>query len=174
MIVPSQQALATALGVSTATIRTWVMRGMPRLADGYDVEAVAAWREAQGDARTTDGRTVTPMGQSVTQGQQWRNEKAKLEAAKLALEVRKMRGELIDRQDVVEMLRARATALDRLLRSRNRRLADKLAGKSAAEIFQLLHTDTLYLTEIYRKAPTLAEVSDPESDVDLEEPASED
>lgn len=169
-VVPTLQVLASVLGISITTAKAWSSAGMPKLPDGYDVDAVRRWRSERGDGRTRDGAlsASSPIHEEVTAGRKLRNRKAELETMKLALELRKMRGELVERSEFIDALRARATAIDRLFRSRARRLAEKCANRSAAEVFQLLHADTTYMTEVYRKAPTLAEVRDPDADEDLE------
>lgn len=123
--------LAEKAGVSLSTAKRWKGKGAPTLSDGtFDVDQVVEWHRehlSRSMDRTNERPQVPNVPDPLREARAAR-ERLKVELDELAL--RKLKGELIERDEVAGMLVARARTLKRALRSSGRRLARKLARMS--------------------------------------------
>ena len=123
--------LARKAKVHRATASRWVKQGAPRNPDGtFDVDQVVEWHRehlSRSMDRTNERPQVPNVPDPLREARAAR-ERLKVELDELAL--RKLKGELIERDEVAGMLVARARTLKRALRSSGRRLARKLARMS--------------------------------------------
>lgn len=153
-LAASVAALARATNVARSTARRWVSNGCPRRPDGrFDIDAVAAWvkayRSRKAD-RTTgppppvasiDPATDLGTGNPPPQLDPLRDARTTREQQRIQfgeINLRRLRGELVERDQVAAMLVARANGFRRALRSVGRRLGRQCANKDSPREVQLL------------------------------------
>lgn len=132
-LLPTDRALAEALGVTVRTVRNWKKRGVPKEAGGYDLEKVKDWRADETDRALRARSQNQPKPPEEAPKRDPREENVlvvkRVAEAKLAntkasiadLELRVKRGELFETAEhirifteLIYMLRRR---LDELLRT---------------------------------------------------------
>lgn len=123
-------ALAKALGKTPRTLRRWMAAGMPEESDGtYDLERVRAWAAAQrkpGRRRATGEPTDDVERNKVF----WEIQRLKYAALEKKTGWEERRGELVDREAVSNLLKARLVEFKRELLSAARRLAPLVVGRT--------------------------------------------
>ena len=123
---PTPKELAKALGVARGTVYRWIRHGCPREPDGsFDVSHVSRWRATQAAARGDSGAGATAV-------ERWQAARAE----RIELEVRELRGELIRRDEVEELMANVAAAMRRDMRRLGRKLARDLVNVPDAREIQ--------------------------------------
>lgn len=166
----SVRELAEAVGRSRSAVHRATLRGdFPARdhAGRWNVADALGWfaRREREQLGADDDRTTARA---------LRARRLELEAARLRLEIGIARGELLPRAAFIADLRERAGAASRLFRSRARRLAEKCANRSAAEVFALLHADAGFMAEVYSRAPVLGDVRDPDAEGEADDDPADD
>lgn len=146
----SQQELAAELDVVPSTVVEWTKRGMPARKVGgrwyFDLELVRAWvakytRASRSADETTAGRAEADLRKAVAL------------AELRELELRKRRGELVDRDAMRETVGALAATLRTRGMGLPGRMALVLEGQSRAKIESTLHAEMLALLQLVAGAP---------------------
>lgn len=146
----SQQELADVLEIGVSTVVEWSKRGMPARKRGgrwyFDVELVRDWvskytRASKSADTTTAGRAEADLRKAVAL------------AELRELELRKRRGELVDRDAMRETVGALAATLRTRGMGLPGRMALVLEGKSRAEIESTLRGEILALLQLVAGAP---------------------
>lgn len=139
-IVTTLRALAAALGVHERTASRWQKKGCPVLDDGtWDVDAVIAWHHGykSGAAdRTTNGApAVGPVADlgtgkhpSLDPLKTARTTREELRIEREQIELEKLRGNVIERDQVAVLLATRMRLFRRRLRSIGRKLCRELTN----------------------------------------------
>lgn len=122
--------LAEFAGVSLSTAKRWKRKGAPKLGDGtFDVDAVVQWHRdllAVVKDRSVDvSRPPVPNVPDPLREARAARERIRVELEEIAL--RRLKGEIIERDHVATMLVDRARVFKRALRSMGRRLARQVA-----------------------------------------------
>jgi len=144
--VTSIDALAKALEVTRQSVHNWLkIDGNPgRSANGqYDVAAWRVWVNIHGrkGAEQTDEK------------KEWEARKAKADAQKAELELRRMNGELMDKAEVVEWLMNMTTPAVKMLTSMASVLSKKLGRKNAQEREKIINEYTRHVREQIAELP---------------------
>lgn len=136
--VSTPQELAAACNVGRSTAYRWVQDGCPRNQDGtFDVDVVAEWarrRRSESASRAPADEIemvhdlgtgkVTEMTERAHADVTYR----KIRTALAALELKKRKGDVIEREKVAELLARRAVLFRRRFDAMRRRLPLRLAG----------------------------------------------
>ena len=168
-IVGSVREVAEYLGKSARTVNYYKAQGMPVNPDGtYDLDAIDEWVEER------KGKGVgQPHGKPAAGGQEasdgvtgdrnyWEAFYREFRGRREKLIYEQLKGKLIEKQSVNELLETRAFELKRALLDRDRRLAGLLAHKDEKECARILHEDSLNMLEIYSRGHTLGGVDSEE------------
>ena len=124
--VATQREVAGAFGVTVRTVRSWVAEGMPRARSGaYNLIDIQAWRDSRNGSARAGISTEHQKAET-----DWRTNRAR----KVALEVAKMEGELVDRRQVEKRMAAQALVLRRKLLAWYKRLPPILQGMTVREM----------------------------------------
>lgn len=144
MIVANKIELAKALGVSLGTIYNWTKKGMPEQpGNTYNVEEVQTWRRSlRKDPNRLEPRVDVTDNGSTDNGvpilhddlRKWSIEYRKAKAIRETLEVQKMRGILVKKEDVSLHQGQMFSALRRRFMAMGRRLGPELAEQDARKI----------------------------------------
>ena len=159
------KVIANFFDVSERTIRNWVQKGMPRVADGVysPKDCFNWWNEFVNEAsigENDDNKDVKERYWSAKAG----NEELKFE---------KTKGKLVDREDVERAFSARAYELSLSFRALKYRLPPVLEGKSREEMQNELSKELTRILESYKRAgnfipeglgETLADLKEQEKD----------
>lgn len=156
--------LARACNVNERTVRRWIDRGLRPDAHGWfvaaDVAAFVRGLRARGDATrsrkqqanklelaapapASDADAPQPGGLLADERARVDLRHRQLRAAKIAEELKRMRGETVERGAVADLLRMRMTAFKRELRATGRRLSVQLAGLTDPLEIQQIIDDAL-------------------------------
>jgi len=128
-IVKTLDEVARVMGVSYRTAQRWKKDGMPETKDGYyDLETVRTWHAARLEEESSaEGKAF------------WEERIRKYRATMLELELKKMTGELVSRDEVESGRIARIISVKRSLLAVPTRLAPVLAMKEPREIESVLY-----------------------------------
>lgn len=127
-VVDRIEDVADKFSVSTRTVGYWKRDGMPQTEDGkYDIRDIQEWR------RNRKGR---PGPDEEKQGELelWQTLERKQKALKAELEFKKLKGELIPREQVERGLIEASTVIKRSLINMPREIVPKLLGLNPKQI----------------------------------------
>jgi len=160
--VGSQKDVAEYLGKSVRTIAYYKSsQNMPVNPDGtYDLDAIDAWVETQ-----KKNGVGQPHGQSEDQpGDKlfWEGFYREYRGRREKLEYLKLKGELISKDIVDNLLETRAVEFKRALMERGRRLSLRLTNKTAEECQKILEDDTNFILNTYSRGEQLSELQQKE------------
>jgi phage terminase Nu1 subunit (DNA packaging protein) len=127
-IVRTQREVAKALKISNRTIESWVANGMPKTEEGdYDLIEIKAWRDSRNEKKPTSSEKE----KSDIEYRKLRNELIKIE-------LKKRRGELIEKDKVIERWLERIKIFKKALLFIPRSCAPLVAGLEAREAEHIL------------------------------------
>jgi phage terminase Nu1 subunit (DNA packaging protein) len=127
-VVKTIEEVARVMNVSYRTVQRWKKDGMPVGEDGYyDLEEIKAWHDEK------EGITPASEGKFY-----WEERIRKCKAELLELELKKVTGELLPKDEVESGRAARILAVKRAFLALPTRMAPKLAMKESREIEVLL------------------------------------
>jgi len=131
MVVKTYQEVAKVLEVSVKTVQRWKKEGMPVTKDGYyDLEQVKEWQIKRiEESKKFDKESKAYWDQKFLRGK----------VEKIELEIKKLREELIPKEDVEQERVARIMAVKRAFLSLPTSLAPVLAMKEPREIQKTLY-----------------------------------
>ncbi|MBW1799372.1 MAG: hypothetical protein JRJ85_01450 [Deltaproteobacteria bacterium] len=158
-ILSNQKELAEYLGRSTRMISYYKSEGMPVNLDGtYDLDDIDTWWET----RNKKG-IGQPHGEPVDEGEVggksfWDTFYREFRGKREELLFKQLKGELIPKSLVDDLLETRAVEFKKALAERNRRLSLKCAHKTSEEIQKLLDDDTQFILQTYSRGHTLSEI----------------
>lgn len=122
-IVKTAVDVAKVMDVSERTVYRWRNDGMPVTKDGYyDLEKIRVWFEAREASGNTEGKAF------------WEEKIRKYKATLLELELKKVTGELVSRDEVERGRIVRVIAIKRSFLALPTRLAPVLSMKEPREI----------------------------------------
>lgn len=102
------EAVGRHFGVTPRTIQLWVKQGMPKSGKRYDLVACELWRRQQQEG---DGSVQDPGGEGQEEPDSkafWTRREIKARAETKELELRKLRGELVELVEVEQLFAGRA------------------------------------------------------------------
>lgn len=124
VVCKTKSELARVLGVTPQTVNAWAHKGMPTLTDGtFDSETIGAWDRERKARMAIGGR---PKSGGGADPDYWLAEQRRHQAAKLELQVRRIRSELVERQWMDEQFAARGLEMRRALQGLARSLPPEL------------------------------------------------
>jgi len=127
-IVKTIEEIARVMSVSYRTVQRWKRDGMPTTKEGfYDLEEIKTWHSQRNEK------------DKIKEGKDFWDEKIRKYKAKiLGLELKRLMGELISKEEVVKSRITRIIAIKRSLLALPTRLASILAMKEPREIELIL------------------------------------
>ena len=127
-IVKSIVEVAEVMGISYRTAQRWKKAGMPMTTEGFfDIEQIKSWHLQRNEKiRTKEGKDF------------WDEKIRKYKAKILGLELKRLMGELISKEEVVKSRITRIIAIKRSLLALPTRIASILAMKEPREIELIL------------------------------------
>jgi phage terminase Nu1 subunit (DNA packaging protein) len=148
-VIKTQKALAEYLSRSERTIAYYKNQGMPVNLDGtYDLDAIDAWF----DDRKEKG-TGQPHGGKPDTGDKsgWEAVYKEMKARIAELELRKLSGELISREEVYQQFVARILEIGRALSALSRKLPPLLEGKEKRDMEEIIEGETRIIRERFAR-----------------------
>ena len=122
-VVKTMEEVAKVMDVSHRTVQRWRKDGMPTTKDGFfDLDVIKSWHENRNGSELTEGKAY------------WDEKIRKYKASLLELELKKVTGELLPRDEVEKGRIARIIAVKRAFLALPTRLAPVLAMKEPREI----------------------------------------
>ena len=158
-ILSSQKELAEYLGRATRTIAYYKNKGMPVNLDGtYDLDDIDTWIKDRNNKGIGQ-----PHGDPVDEGEEggkqfWDTFYREFRGKREELLFKQLKGELIPKNLVDDLLETRALEFKKALAERNRRLSLKCAHKTSEEIQEILNDDTQFILQTYSRGHTLSEI----------------
>jgi len=132
-IVKTIDEVAKVMGVSYRTVQRWKREGMPLTKENfYDLDAIKNWHETKNGAlpgEESEGKAF------------WDEKIRKYKASLLELELKKILGELVSREEVEKGQILRVIAIKRSFLALPTRLAPLLAMKEPREIEAILYEE---------------------------------
>jgi len=129
-VVKTMEEVGKVMDVTERTVQRWKKEGMPVTHEGfYDLDAIKAWHDGRGivDGEETEGKAY------------WDEKIRKYKATLLELELKKVRSELISRDEVERGRIARIITVKRSFLALPTRLAPVLAMREPREIETVLY-----------------------------------
>lgn len=118
-IETTQKAAAKRLGITDRQLRNWIAEepDFPDCTLGYDIEAIQEWQEFQGRKGSTASEEAAAIH---LQTQETRLERWRIAKAKEAIELEELRGRLMPRQVIKDLLAELASLIRETLRELQR------------------------------------------------------
>jgi len=141
----SRQEIAHVFGVTPRTVNRWVLEGMPKDHDGYDLPSCVQWALDRAQNNSQDRPVETP--QSLSWLEKFRRERFRL----ARLERRKAEEELCPWSEIEEQWCERVGLVTSGLSYLHVRLMGVLPGKSSDEVERIVKAEVRDLRTSYAK-----------------------
>lgn len=157
-VVGTQKEVAEYLGRSTRTVSYYKTKGMPVNVDGtYDLDQIDEWVKEQGKKGIGQPHG-DPSEEEGTGKHHWDVFYREFRGKREKLLYKQLKGDLILKKLVNELLETRAVEFRRALMEQDRRLALKLAYKDEKECARILKEDRIFILETYSRGHTLSDI----------------
>jgi len=148
-VIKTQKELAAYLSRSERTVAYYKNQGMPVNLDGtYDLDAIDAWLDDRKDKGIGQ-----PHGEKPSTGDKsgWEAVYKEMKARIAELELKKLSGELISREEVNQQFVGRIIEVGRALSALSRKLPPLLEGKEKRDMEEIINGEIRIIRERFAR-----------------------